>query len=294
MSVPKQEESHKEKAMISVLTNVASLEAQRNLATTQNALAKSIGRLSSGMRINSASDDAAGLGISESLKADISSMSQAQRNSNDGISMSQVAEGGMNQMQGIVSRMRELAVQSANQTLGATERGYIQTEFSQLGQEIDRISNVTDFAGQKLLDGSASAGLTLQVGINNTANDRLTFKITKLATTTLGSTSLHVGSASLSTATNAQKAIGVFDKAIQQLSSARASVGASQNRLNVTVSNLSVAQENLSAAQSRITDVDVASETASLTKAQILSQAGLAVLAQANKMPQSALSLLQG
>lgn len=279
--------------MISVLTNVASLDAQRNLANTQNSLAQSIGRLSSGMRINSASDDAAGLGISESLKADISSMGQAQRNSNDGISMSQVAEGGMNQMQGIVSRMRQLAVQSSNQTLGSTERGYIQTEFSQLGQEIDRISNVTDFAGQKLLDGSASAGLTLQVGINNTANDRLTFKITKLATTTLGSASLHVGSASLSTATNAQKAIGVFDKAIQQLSSARASVGASQNRLNITVSNLSVSQQNLSAAQSRITDVDVASETASLTKSQILSQAGLAVLAQANKMPQSALSLLQ-
>jgi flagellin len=284
MSAPKQKKSHKEKAMISVLTNVASLDAQRNLANTQNSLAQSIGRLSSGMRINSASDDAAGLGISESLKADISSMGQAQRNSNDGISMSQV---------GIVSRMRELAVQSSNQTLGATERGYIQTEFSQLGQEIDRISNVTDFAGQKLLDGSASAGLTLQVGINNTANDRLTFKITKLATTTLGSTSLHVGSASLSTATNAQKAISVFDKAIQQLSSARASIGASQNRLNVTVSNLSVAQENLSAAQSRITDVDVASETAALTRSQILSQAGLAVLGQANKMPQSALSLLQ-
>ena len=280
--------------MISVLTNTASLEAQRNLASTQSALSQSISRLSSGMRINSASDDAAGLGISENLKANISSMAQAQRNSNDGISMSQVAEGGMNQMQGIVSRMRELAVQSSNQTLGSTERGYIQTEFSQLGQEIDRISNVTDFAGQKLLDGSASAGLTLQVGINNTSNDRLTFKITKLATTTLGSTSLHIGSASLSTATNAQAAIGVFDKAIQQLSSARASIGASQNRLNITVSNLAVAQENLSAAQSRITDVDVASETANLTKAQILSQAGLAVLGQANKMPQSALSLLQG
>jgi flagellin len=279
--------------MISLLTNTASLDAQRNLANTQNSLAQSIGRLSSGMRINSASDDAAGLGISESLKASIASMAQAQRNSNDGISMSQVAEGGMNQMQGIVSRMRELSVQSANQTLGSNERGYIQTEFTQLSSEIDRISNVTDFAGQKLLDGSASAGLTLQVGINNTANDRLTFQITKLATTTLGSASLHIGSASLSTATNAQAAIGVFDKAIQQLSSARASIGASENRLNVTVSNLSVAQENLSAAQSRISDVDVASETASLTKSQILSQAGLAVLAQANKMPQSALSLLQ-
>lgn len=280
--------------MISVLTNVASLNAQRNLSETQKNLSASIGRLSSGMRINSASDDAAGLGISENLKANIRSLAQAQRNSNDGISMGQVAEGGMNQMQGIVSRMRELSVQSANQTLGSTERGYIQTEFTQLSQEIDRISNVTEFAGQKLLDGSASAGLSLQVGINNTTNDRLTFKITALKTTTLGSTSLHVGSASLSTATNAQKAIAVFDKAIQQLSSARAGIGASQNRLQVTVSNLSVAQENLSAAQSRISDVDVANETANLSKAQILSQAGLAVLAQANQMPQSALSLLRG
>jgi flagellin len=246
------------------------------------------------MRINSAADDAAGLGISENLKSNIRSLAQAQRNSNDGISMGQVAEGGMNQMQGIVSRMRELSVQSSNQTLGTTERGYIQTEFTQLSQEIDRISNVTEFAGQKLLDGSASAGLTLQVGINNTANDRLSFQVTKLSTSTLGSTSLHLASASLSTATNAQKAIGVFDKAIQQLSSARAGIGASQNRLQVTVSNLSVAQENLSAAQSRISDVDVANETANLSKAQILSQAGLAVLAQANQMPQSALSLLRG
>jgi flagellin len=280
--------------MISVLTNVASLNAQRNLAETQKSLSASIGRLSSGMRINSASDDAAGLGISENLKANIRSLAQAQRNSNDGISMGQVAEGSMNQMQGIVSRMRELSIQSANQVLGSTERSYIQTEFTQLSQEIDRISNVTEFAGQKLLDGSASAGLSLQVGINNTTNDRLSFKVTKLATTTLGSTSLHVGSALLDTATNAQKAIAVFDKAITQLSTARASIGANQNRLQVTVSNLAVAQENLSAAQSRISDVDVANETANLSKAQILSQAGLAVLAQANQMPQSALSLLRG
>jgi flagellin len=280
--------------MISVLTNVASMNAQRNLASTQTSLAASIGRLSSGMRINSAADDAAGLGISESLKSNIRSLAQAQRNANDGISMSQVAEGGMNQQQGIVSRMRELAVQSANQSLGATERGYIQTEFTQLGSEINRIGAVTEFAGQKLLDGSASAGLTFQVGINNTANDRLSMSITKLTTSTLGSTSLHIASASLSTATNAQKALAVFDKAITQLSTARSKVGASQNRMQVTISNLAVAQENLSAAQSRISDVDVAAETAQLTKSQILSQAGLAVLAQANQMPQSALSLLRG
>jgi len=278
---------------ISVLTNVASLNAQRNLTSTQAALASSVGRLSSGMRINSASDDAAGLGISENLKANIRSLAQAQRNANDGISMSQVAEGSMNDMQGIVSRMRELSVQSANSTLGGTERGYIQTEFTQLSSEINRISAVTDFNGQKLLDGSASAGLTFQIGIQNTSNDRLSMSITKLTTSTLGSTSLHIASASLSTATNAQLAIGTFDKAIQQLSQARAKVGATQNRMTVTVSNLAVAQENLSAANSRIRDVDVAQESANLTKSQILSQAGLAVLAQANQLPQSALSLLR-
>ncbi len=278
---------------ISILTNVTSLNAQRNLSNTQSALAASVGRLSSGMRINSAADDAAGLGISENLQANIRSLAQAQRNSNDAVSMSQVAEGSMNDMQGIVTRMRELSVQSANSTLGGNERGYIQTEFSQLSQEINRISSVTDFNGQKLLDGSASSGLTFQVGIQNTSNDRIAMSITKLTTSTQGSTSLHIASASLSTATNAQNAIGTFDKAIQQLSQARAKVGATQNRLTVTVSNLSSAQENLTAANSRIRDVDVAAESSNLTKSQILSQAGLAVLSQANQIPQAALSLLR-
>ena len=278
---------------ISILTNVASLNAQRNLNTTQTALSASIGRLSSGMRINNAADDAAGLGISENLKADLRSLSQASRNANDGVSMSQVAEGSMNEMQGIVTRMRELSVQSANQTLGTTERGYIQTEFGQLRNEINRISAVTEFNGQKLVDGSASAGLSFQVGMQNTANDRISMSITKLTTSTLGSTSLHIASASLSTAANAQAAIGAFDKAIEQLSTARAKVGAVQNRMQVTISNLAVAHENLSAANSRIRDVDVASETSQLTKAQILSQAGLAVLSQANQLPNSALSLLR-
>jgi flagellin len=278
---------------ISVLTNVSSLNAQRNLAATQTALAASVGRLSSGMRINTAADDAAGLGISENLKSNLRSLAQAQRNANDGISMSQVAEGSMSDMQGIVSRMRELSVQSANATLGDTERGYIQTEFAQLSAEINRISAVTDFNGQKLLDGAASTGLSFQIGIQNTTNDRISMSITKLTTSTLGLSSLHIASASLSTASSAQLAIGAFDKAIQQLSQARAKVGATQNRMTVTVSNLSVAQENLTAANSRIRDVDVASESSNLTKSQILSQAGLAVLAQANQLPQSALSLLR-
>lgn len=278
---------------LSVLTNVASLNAQRNLAASTEMLSSSIGKLSSGQRINKAGDDAAGLGISESLKSSIRSISQAQRNANDGVSMSQVAEGAMSEMQGIVSRMRELSVQSANSTLGGTERGYIQTEFSQLRNEINRISSVTEFNGQKLIDGSASAGLSFQVGIKNTANDRIAMSITKLTTSTLGSTSLHLASASLSTVTNARAAMGAFDKAIEQLSGARAKVGAVQNRMNVTISNLASSHENLSAANARIRDVDVANETASMTKAQILSQAGLAVLSQANQLPQSALSLLR-
>jgi flagellin len=278
---------------MSVLTNIASLNAQRNLTETQGALGKSIGRLSSGLRINSASDDAAGLGISESLKASIRSISQAQRNTNDGVSMSQVAEGSMNEMQGVVSRMRELSIQSANSTLGSTERDYIQTEFGQLRNEINRISAVTDFNGQKLLDGSASTGLTFQVGIQNSVNDRISMSITKLTTSTLGSASLHIASATLSTVTGARDAIAVFDKAIKQLSNARAKVGATQNRMMVTLANLASSHENLSAANSRIRDVDVASETAALTRSQILSQAGVAVLSQANQLPNSALSLLR-
>lgn len=277
---------------ISVLTNVASQNAQRNLNTTQMALAESIGRLSSGMRINKAADDAAGLGISENLKSDLRSLAQAQRNANDGISLTQVAEGAMNEMGGLVTRMRELAVQSANSTLGSTERGYIQTEFSQLRSEINRISAVTEFNGQKLVDGSASTGLSFQVGMQNTANDRLSMSVTRLAASTLGST-LKVASATLSTVTGAQNALAAFDKAIEQLSTARSKVGAVQNRMQVTISNLSVAQENLSAANSRIRDVDVAAETSVLTKSQILSQAGIAVLAQANQLPNSALSLLR-
>lgn len=277
---------------LSIVTNLASMGAQRNLASTQEKLAGNVGRLSSGLRINKAADDAAGLGISENLRADIRSLSQAQRNAGDGVSMSQVAEGSLNEMHGIVSRMRELAVQAANGTLGGTERGYIDTEFSQLSAEIDRISNVTEFNGTKLLDGSASTGIVMQVGIQNTANDRLGMSITKTTASTLGSTSLHLASASLSTATNAQAALGAFDKAIEQLSSARAKIGAFQNRLNVTVANLSTAHENLSAAQSRIRDVDVAEESAALTRNQILSQAGVSVLGQANQLPGAALSLI--
>ena len=279
---------------ISIVTNLPSLLAQRNLGSTQRDLQDSIGRLSSGLRINRAADDAAGLGISENLKADIRSMVQAKRNANDAISLTQVAEGAMNEMQGIATRMRELGMQSANGTLGVTERSYIQTEFNQLRNEINRISATTEFNGQMLLDGSASAGLTMQIGIHNTGNDRLTMSVTRLTTSTIGSTSMHIGSASLSTATNAQIALDLFDKAIEQLSTSRSNLGALQNRIMITINNLDVAHENLSAANSRIRDVDVAEESGRLTKNQILSQAGVAILGQANQLPSAALSLIGG
>jgi len=278
---------------MSILTNTASLSAQRNLSKSQGAMSKNIGRLSSGLRINTASDDAAGLGISENLKADIRGLAQAGRNANDAVSLAQVAEGSMNEQQGIVTRMRELAVQAANGTLGSTERGYIDTEFDALSSELNRIANTTEFNGQKLLEGSASAGLTMQIGFQNTANDRIAMSVTRLVTSTLGSTGgLQIASVSLSTATNAQLALSAFDGAIEQLSTARAKVGAFQNRASITISNLGVAHENLSAANSRIRDVDVASEAADMTKNQILSQAGISVLSQANSLPSSALALI--
>jgi flagellin len=279
---------------ITLLANVTSLTAQRQLRESQTSLEKSLSRLSSGLRINNASDDAAGLGISENLKADIRSLAQAQRNANDGISMTQVAEGAMNEMQGIVGRMRELAVQAANGTLGQTERDYIQTEFDELKAEIGRLSEVTEFNGTKLLNGSAANGLNIQIGIHATDDDRLTMSIAKLTASTLGntSTSEYIGSQSLSSATAARDSLGVFDSAIQSLSNARAKLGAVQSRMSVAVTNLSSAHENLSAANSRIRDVDVASETANMTRYQILTQAGVAVLGQANQLPSLALSLL--
>jgi flagellin len=279
--------------MISLLTNVTSLQAQENLNSTQSSLSKSIDRLSSGLRINSAADDPAGLAISTSLTTAIAAYGQASNNANNAVSMSQVAEGGMSQMQTIVSSMKSLAVEAANSTLDSTDRSYIQTQFTQLNSEINRISATTNFNGQQLLDGSASAGLQFQVGINNNANDRLSMSITKLSTSTLGSTSLHLASCSLSTATNAQKALDVFDSAIQQLSTSRANIGAIQNRMQDAISGLATTTTNLTAANSQIADVDVASETANMTQENVLEQAGIAVLSQANQLPSLALSLLQ-
>jgi len=279
---------------MSIVTNVSSLNAQRNLGNTQEALSKNVQRLSSGLRINQAADDAAGTGISANLTADIRSLAQASRNSADATSMAQLAEGALNEITGIVTRMRELAVQSSNATIDNTARSFIQEEFGQLRSEITRISSVTEFNGRVMLDGSLNSGIDFQVGMNSSADNRISLSIQEAAASTLGAgAGSMISDASLSTATNAQIAISIFDNAITNLSTTRANIGAVQNRLSATLSNLAVARENLSAANSRIKDVDVAEESAALTRNQILSQAGTALLSQANQLPQSALSLIR-
>jgi flagellin len=279
---------------ISILTNTSSLNAQRNLAQTGKALSNNFGRLSSGMRINNAGDDAAGLAISERMKSQVRSMSQAERNSNDGISLLQTAEGALNENSGILIRMRELGMQSANGTLGQGERDALQVEFSQLTSEIERIANVTQFNGRNLLDGS-NTSFTFQVGINTTAGqDTIDATMSNMKSATYGTTGTDLTGLSIASATGATAALTALDTAINDTSTARAGLGASQNRLQVTVNNLQSARENLSAANSRIRDVDVAEESAAMTRNNILSQAGMAVLSQANQLPSMALSLLRG
>ena len=274
---------------IFINSNVASLEAQRNLSKTQSDQSVNFQRLSSGMRINSASDDAAGLGIRENLNAQVRSLSVAERNSNNAISMAQTAESALGQVSGILTRMRELAVQGANGDLGATDRGYLDTEFQSLRSEITRISDSTLFNGRQLLGGAATT-VTFQVGINNTTSDRIDVSFGGVDLTALG---INASSVSGATAANSQTAIASLDTAIGTVSSRRATFGASMNRLSTTVSNLQSMRTNMSAANSRIADVDVAEETASMARNQVLSQAAVSVLAQANQAPQLALSLLR-
>ena len=272
---------------LTINTNVASLNAQRNLSSTQLQLSKSMERLSSGLRINRAGDDAAGLAISQNMQANIRSMNQAVRNANDGISLVQTAEGALNETSNILLRMRELGTQAANGVLSTTQRANIQVEFGNLQEEIDRISAVTDFNGTKLLNGALSAGTSLQIGTGTTANDTISVTIGNNNTATLS-----VSANFVSTQGAAQSALTAIDSAIQAVSTARGNLGAVQNRLQSTINNLQVAVENTSAANSRIVDVDVAAESANMTKAQILAQAGVSVLSQANQAPQLALKLL--
>lgn len=277
---------------LAINTNTASLGAQKNLNNTQRALAGNLGRLSSGQRINQASDDAAGLGASEKMKAQIRGLSQASRNANDGISMIQIAEGAMNEQAAILTRLRELAVQSSNGTVGNDERGFIDAESTELLSELDRISSVTEFNGVNMIANGAGA-IDMQVGINQGDTISVAFSGTDGATlgTSAGGAALNTIDLGTSAA-SAQGSLDIIDQAITDLSTQRSTLGASQNRLTVTVNNLATAHENLSAANSRIRDVDVAEETAAMTRNQILSQAGVAVLAQANQLPSAALSLL--
>jgi len=247
-------------------------------------------RLSSGLRINSGADDAAGLAISEKLKSQIRSMGQAQRNANDAVSLLQTSEGAMNEISAMLLRMRELSVQASTDTVGSVERQFLHDELAQLRNEVDRIAEVTEFNGIALLDGTASA-LDFQVGIAATTNDRISASIADMHATGLGGATTLDG-VSLTTKAGAQSALAVLDEAITDVSSARANVGALQNRLQTTIANLATAKENLSAANSRIRDIDVASESANMTKSNILMQAGVSVLAQANQSPSVALSLL--
>jgi flagellin len=273
---------------ISVVTNVASLRAQSNLNKTSNAMAGHIEKLSSGLRINRAGDDAAGSAISSQLTAQEQGLKQASRNANDGVSLIQTAEGALNEMTGMVQRMRELAVQASNEgTMDATERGYLDQEFQLLESELDRVVNVTEYNGQKLVDGSVSTGVSFQVGMNNTGNDRISISIANS-----GSTSLGLNDETLTSSTGAQAAIAALDTALQTINTSRGTLGATQNRLEATMSNLSIMHENTASANSRIKDVDVAEESAAFTRSQILSQAGTSMLAQANSLPQSALSLI--
>jgi len=274
-------------------TNIMSLNAQRNLVEANLKLAKSAQRLSSGLRINTAADDAAGLAISNKLTAHIRSIAVAIRNSQDGISLSQTAEGSLSKITDILIRMRELAEESANGSMGDSDRSALDNEYSQLKSEIDRIVNVTEFNGTKLINGSQSAnGITLQVGFQNTSNDRITFfsGVGSQDSSHLGLTGVF---GTISVVGNAQSALSQIDSAISTIAQKRGTLGAIQNRLEMTISNLRITSENLTAANSRIKDADFAYETAQFTKNQIIVQSGTAILAQANVLPQNALTLLR-
>lgn len=277
-----------------VNTNVASLNAQRHLYNTTNNFQKSMERLSSGMRINRSGDDAAGLAISESLKSDIRALQQASRNAADGISLVQTAEGSLDEVNNILLRLRELAEQAATETLGAEERGYLDGEFQELLAEIDRISTTAEFNGIKLLDGSVTT-LNVQVGIGT---DTTTSSVPIDLSQPMSASDLNLTAGTINiTGTNgaaARVAIGLITDATGIVSSVRAGFGAAQNRFETSVRNIGMTAENLSAANSRIRDVDVALETSNMTSLQILQQAGVSILSQANMTSQLALNLLQG
>ena len=270
-------------------TNTTSLAAQRTLGNNNAEQAKTLGKLSSGTRIVRSADDAAGLAISEKLKAQIRGQSQAERNANDGISMIQTAEGGLSEIGNILIRMRELSVQAASDTVGDTERSFTDLEYQNLKQEMERISQVTEFNGKKLLNGQGET-YDFQIGINNDDfQDRIKFD-TQMLNSSIEN--LGVSELAVTSKESAQSALGSLDAAIEKVSGQRAELGAKQNRLTSTVQNLQVSNENLSAANSRIRDTDYAAETAKNAKMNILNAAGTSVLAQSNSQGQNALQLI--
>ena len=282
---------------VRIFNNVPSLNAQRLLGNNNDRLAQSVERISSGIRINRASDDAAGLAISEGLRSDIRTLRQAVRNSNDGISLINITEGALNEQASILIRLRELAAQASTGTVGSTERQTIQLEFSALRNEIDRISNVTEFNGQKLVDGSLASGVTstshimIQVGLDSGANSRINLN-EQMNLAAVTASSLSIDSISVTTSAAALTALDSVNTAIGTVTQGRGKVGSVQNRLVRTVSNLSISIENLQAAESQMRDADIAEEVALLTRNQIMVQASTAMVGQANLIPQSVLQLL--
>jgi flagellin len=271
-----------------VSTNVSSLEAQRNLYKNQKALGASFERLSSGFRVNTAADDAAGLAVSESMKSKIRSFTVAERNAADGVSMAQTAEGALGEIHDILGRMRELGVQASNGSLSDTDRGYLNTEFGQLKNEITRIQGSTQFNGVNLIGASASS-VSFQIGLDNVANDQLSVSFGGLDLSAVTAAGNGVG-----TLATAQASLAISDTARGSVSNSRAGFGAVMNRLDIATANIQTMRLNLSAANSRIRDVDVADETARLSRNQVLTQAGVSMLAQANGLPQLAFGLIGG
>ena len=282
---------------IRIFNNIPSLNAQRILGVNNDRLARSVERISSGIRINRGSDDAAGLAISEALRSDIRALRQAVRNANDGISLINVTEGALNEQSGILIRLRELASQAATGTVGSSERQTIQLEFDALRLEIDRIANTTEFNGQKLVDGSLSSNITannqilIQVGINNNKESRINLN-EQVNLGAVTSSALEISGLSLTTAAAALTTLDQMNSSIATITQGRGKVGAVQNRLVRTISNLSITIENLQAAESQIRDADIAQEIADLTRNQILIQSSTAMVGQANLIPQSILQLL--
>ena len=282
---------------VRIFNNVASLNAQRILGLNNDRLAKSVERISSGIRINRGADDAAGLAISEALRSDIRGLRQAVRNANDGIALINVAEGALNEQSSILIRLRELASQAATGTVGSTERATIQLEFSALRNEIDRIAATSQFNGQGLVDGSLASSVAsanqvfIQVGIDSTANSRINLN-TEINLKAVTSTILGISTLSVTAAAQALTTLDTINNAISTVTQARGQVGAVQNRLTRSVGNLAVTIENLQAAESGIRDADIAAEIADLTRNQILVQSATAMVGQANLIPQSILQLL--